>query len=776
MSTPISQQIRDFMSRPGFRAISPEALANLLDVKKKELPTYIEALEKMLDQGELEQVSRGRLRPREIKQGRKELIVGKIKKISSGAGYLIPHDSNPEDRSTDIFVPPEQMKDACTDDEVGVQLIKRRRRNGQRCGRVTKIITRATNRFVGTYHIDEDAGWVQVDGGKFTDWVFVGDPGAKGVQPEDKVVIEMVRFPDYYHSGEGVITKVLGPRGTPGVDLQTIIHEFGLPLEFSDAVNDAASQEASLFNEEDLSERLDLTAEAIVTIDPKDARDFDDAISLRKNEAGNWRLGVHIADVSHFVKPGSPLDREAAFRGNSVYLPQLVIPMLPEVISNGLASLQEGKVRYVKSVFIEFTPEGLPVHTEFANSAIKVTKRFAYEEVMPILNEPQKFNTKIKPKIRALLKRMHELAMLLRKRRINAGSLMLDMPETKLLYDNDGKVSGAKEAEHDESHEIIEEFMLAANVAVAEFLTVKEQNFPRRVHGIPSEMKLRDLKEFVEAVGYELPQAQSKRDLKKLLTDVAGTPVEHSVHYAILRSMKQAVYTTAEEGHYALGFENYCHFTSPIRRYPDLLLHRQIDDFLRKGKWTQRQSGSDLETLCKNCSDTERRAEKAERTLVKLKLLQFVSENVGMEFDALITGVQPFGVFCQGREIPVEGLLPLEKLAEHELFDYDDATRTLTGRRRGDVFRLGDSVRVKVEKVDLERRELELELLSHTPSATPVRKPASKSKEKTQRRRSSDSRRTSSGHKSKAERQARKNKRKSTRGKTQNKSRGRKRK
>jgi ribonuclease R len=380
------------------------------------------------------------------------------------------------------------------------------------------------------------------------------------------------------------LTKVLGPRGEPGVDTLSIIHEFALPEEFPDDVQAEAQLQAELFREDDLGDRLDLTHETIVTIDPVDARDFDDAISLIRSENGHWHLGVHIADVAHFVRPGSRLDREAYRRGTSVYLPDRVLPMLPELISNSLASLQQGKVRYTKSALMEFSPEGIPLHSSFANSAIKVTKRFAYEEVMPIVNDPERHKARLSAKVRQLLVRMYELAMLLRARRFALGALELSMPEVKIDFDKQGRVSGAHVVPHDPSHQVIEEFMLAANMAVATELNDRHVPFLRRAHADPDEAKLRAFSEFVTSLGYPLKRYQSRADLQRLLDQVRETPHTHAVNYAFLRSLKQAEYSPEPLGHYALAAEHYCHFTSPIRRYPDLTIHRLVDRLVAHDK------------------------------------------------------------------------------------------------------------------------------------------------------------------------------------------------
>lgn len=711
----LEQQIRDYVMRSGYKPVTAKGLAKKLGVRKKSMPPFREALERLIERGDVRAGEHGLLRPR---QG-PGLMAGIIKRISSGAGFFIPHDKPAAGPDGDLYITPRDMHDAHTGDEVLVRLLQRRGRGGRRCGRVEEIIERATNTFVGTYFEAGGDGWVQVDGNTIAEPVYVGDPGAKGAQPDDKVVIEMLRFPTHVQSGEAVVTKVLGRSGEPEVDTLSVIHEFALPLEFPDAVFEEARLQAQQWDETHLQNRRDLTRETIVTIDPADARDFDDAISLRRSQDGHWHLGVHIADVSHFVQPGSPLDEEARIRGNSAYLPGRVIPMLPELLSNGLASLQKGKVRFTKTVFIEFTAAGIPVHTEFVNSAIKVTRRFAYEEVLPIVREADRAKTRVSAKVRSLLVRMHELAMILRRRRFDAGALELDLREVKVDLDKDGRVSGAHEVAHDESHQIIEEFMLAANMAVAQELTDRGIPFLRRVHGDPDILKLRNFSEFVTALGYPLKRYQSRQDLQVLLNRVQGTPHEHAVNYALLRSLKQAEYSGEELGHYALAVDNYCHFTSPIRRYPDLTVHRLLDGIFRGKRKPPGPRGLELEKIGRHCSMTERRADDAERELTKIKLLRYMAERVGEEMEAVITGVESFGIFCQGLEIPVEGRVHISALDGGDYFDHDRSTFSLVGRRSGKQYRLGDRIRVAVAMVDVDRRLLELRVVpQETSSAT----------------------------------------------------------
>ncbi len=634
-------------------------------------------------------------------------VVGVFKRAAGGYGFVRPEGALPGDRSGDIHISAAASLDAASGDTVRVRLARGRdvRRPGP-AGEIVEIIERRTTRFVGSYFERAKAGWVQVDGTTFARPVLVGDPGAKGVHEGDKVVVELVRFPTHLRDGEGVVVEVLGKAGDVGVDTQTVIHEFGLPGPFPEAALADARRQAARFEETVPADRRDLTDRTIITIDPVDARDFDDAISLERVERGHWLLGVHIADVSHFVREGSPLDQEARARGTSVYLPDRVIPMIPEIVSNNLASLQPDKVRFAKTCWIEFTADGVPVHSAVESSAIKSCRRFAYEEVDVFLAEPETRSVEMTPAVRALLGRMRDLARILRSRRMNRGALQLEMPEVKIDLDRDGRVAGAHVVENTESHQIIEEFMLSANEAVAGALAAAGAGFLRRIHPAPDMRKLRQLTEFVTELGFEVDSLESRFELQRLLDMARGRPEEHAVHYAVLRSLTRAAYGPQEDGHFALASDCYCHFTSPIRRYPDLTIHRALD-LLAKGK---RPAADGLLQLGQECSDLERRAEAAERELVKLKLLLFLSSRIGQEMDAVVTGVEAFGIFVQGLALPAEGLVPLDSLPA-DTYRYDRASHTLSGRRAGQSYRLGDRVRVAVDRVDLDRRELNFRLV-----------------------------------------------------------------
>jgi ribonuclease R len=467
---------------------------------------------------------------------------------------------------------------------------------------------------------------------------------------------------------------------------------------------------ASQFREDDLDGRRDFTGDTVVTIDPVDARDFDDAVGLTQDlTSKHWFLTVHIADVAHFAPAGGALDTEARKRGTSVYLPQRVLPMFPEIISNGLASLQQGKLRYVKSARIEFSPGGQRIGATFYNGAIRVKQRFAYEQVSAILADPKAHVESVEHDVLALLLRMRELAAILRKRRMKRGALELAMPEVELEYDELGKVSGAHFAVNDVSHQIIEDCMLAANEAVADHFARLGVAFLRRVHPAPEPTKLQAFAEFAKLLGHKVELAKDRFSLQRVLAESADKPERHAIHYALLRSLKQAVYSPEEDGHFALASDNYCHFTSPIRRYPDLTVHRLLGQWLKT-----KRAGSDyteLVALGEHCSKTERRADTAERELVKWKLLNYMSERIGSEFPALITGVADYGFFAQAENFPVEGLVHVSTL-DDDYYYYDDESHTLAARRSKRRYRLGDQVRVKVVRVDLNRRQLDFRVVT----------------------------------------------------------------
>ncbi|MDA0657570.1 MAG: ribonuclease R [Planctomycetota bacterium] len=716
------EMVLEFVQRPNYQPVKPRIIAEGLKLAPDLHGAIKKAVKRLTRAGKIKyganhlvERAAGGTKHRTEREGvgakSEKLFTGRFHRTNSGNGFVRPTGTHAsQGRDADVYIPARHSLDAATGDQVLVRFHAGRRgpRGKSGSGEITQIIQRQTNQFVGTYYEESGVGLVRVDGKVFSYPVEVGDPGAKDAHIGDKVVFEMIRFPTHAHPGEGVLTEVLGKRGEPEVDTLLIVRQFGLSEAFAEDAVEQARQTAQAFEESIPSGRTDLTGSTTLTIDPTDARDFDDAISLKRLENGHWQLAVHIADVAHFVPPKTALDREARDRATSVYLPTRVLPMLPESISNHVASLQPHKVRYTLTAVMEMTAEGARVATDVCRAAIRSDQRLTYEEVDEFLADPDKFAGVWQTEVVRLLNDMHALAMILRNRRMERGSLELSLPEVKLDFDDQQRVNGAHRVENTVSHKIIEEFMLSANEAIAERLEDQGILFLRRVHESPDPRKLESLGKFVRELGIKTEELRGRDEIKRVLAEVEGQPAQYAINYAILRSMQKAVYSPVEEGHYALASRCYCHFTSPIRRYPDLTVHRLLHNLI-DGKSPENHLDQ-LLILGEHCSEREQRAESAERDLIKLKLLQFLAQRIGQAMDAVITGVQEFGFFAQGLEFPAEGLVHVHSLAEDH-YHYDPAAHTLSGYRSGNAFRLGDLVRVEIARVDIDGRELDLRFI-----------------------------------------------------------------
>ena len=714
----LTEKILEALARPSYSPVKPKVLAKRLGLADEDSKNFSRVVRALIHGGRIEVLGNSTLRLAKVGSA----AMGTFRRANSGHGFVRLDPQPNQIPQPDVMIPEGYQADAATGDRVLVKLSRRSSKVENSRGEILRIVERATRTFVGTYFERDGGAFVRVDGTIFAHSISVGDPGAKGVKPQDKVQIEMIRFPDAENRGEGVIFEVFGPLSQPGVDLVTVIRAFGLPEEFPEAALNEARAQADAFREV-LDGREDFTGDTVVTIDPVDARDFDDAIGVEHDEkTGHTVLTVHIADVAHFVPAGGALDMEARKRATSIYLPQKVIPMFPEVISNGLASLQQGKIRYVKTVQIEFDDKWQKADVRFYNGAIRVRQRFAYEQVSAILKGDGEMPA---PDVLAMLHRMRELALKLRKKRQKRGSLELSMPEAVLDYDADGKMSGAHFAVNDISHQMIEECMLTANEAVAEHLSRLPVPFLRRVHPAPNPEKLQEFATFAEFLGHPMKRSQDRFELQRVLRETADKPERAAIHFSLLRSLKQAIYSPIQDQHYALASLDYCHFTSPIRRYPDLQVHRLLDRWIR----TRRASADEKELIIlgEHCSKMERRAEQAERELVKLKLLQHLSTRIGLRLTAVITGVAEYGLFAQAEEFPAEGLIHISSIKD-DYYTFDESSRSLIGGRTKTRYRLGDRIIVEVARVDLQKRMLDLRVVGKPPVVPGEESPSEKRK------------------------------------------------
>jgi ribonuclease R len=729
MSEPINSKILSHLKSPEYRPTKPRGLAKELDLAEEHnYPAFRMALKELMHQGRAVLGSRGAVMLPGGHEARDE-FTGTYRHNKRGFGFVVPTD--PQARE-DLFIPPGDNMGALSGDTVRAKITSRGQKDGKAMysGRITEIITRGNKRFVGS--LAKVAGeWVVMpDGNTLTEPILTPDAAARHIRVGTKVVVEITSYPDEVNDRPvGVITEVLGAAGEKDVDLKSIIVQFGLPGPFPETVLASARKAVDEFNpESERAKRLDLTDHIICTIDPNDAKDYDDAISLRELADGNWELGVHIADVSYFVKEGTPLDEEATARGNSCYFPGFVIPMLPEILSNGVCSLQQDVPRLCKSVFITYDEDAKPVSAKFANTVIKSAARLRYLEAQAIIDNEQEIPHPDGPRrvrdypadVVGLLHDMNALAKRLQKRRQAQGQIVLDLPEVELVLDEDGKVVGTTKEDTSFTHTLIEMFMVEANEAVARLFDSLHVPFIRRTHPEPDMQDSDKLRHFITVAGHKIGKVLDRKEIQSILAHVKGRPEAFAINLAILKSLTRAEYSPEPIGHYALASEHYCHYTSPIRRYADLTIHRLLDAYFEAREHVGQRGGrrnkvvledvptfDELVELGRHISFTERQAEDAERELRKVKILELLKGRIGEEFDGVITGIANFGIFVQLNEYLIDGLIKYEDLMD-DWWDVDARSGVIRGQRTGKRIGIGDPCKAIVVKVDPARRELDL--------------------------------------------------------------------
>jgi len=693
------QRIVKLLKHSDYTPLKLAQLAKVLGVSSEDYPEFKSAFEELRRTGHVVMGERN-LVSLPAMSGR---VIGTFRANPKGFGFVTPLEPNAHG---DLFVPPSATAEAMTGDIVAVRVRKEGKRGGQMRyrGEVVEILERAQNRFVGTLQKHGDGWIVRPDGTGFVEPINVDDVGAKGAKQKDKVVVEILTYPTEKYLARGVIVEVLGKAGRYESEIKSIIRQFHLPSEFDDDCIEEAREAAAGFDPEDIENREDITGKVIVTIDPPDAKDFDDAISLEQDDDGNWVLGVHIADVGCFVPANSVLDAEAKERGNSVYLPGMTIPMLPEILSNGICSLQPDQRRFVKSVYLTYDEEGNVLSRRFADSVMKSAERLTYQQADRIL----KGHTKVaKHEAVELVRDMERLSRAIEKRRVENGMIHLDLPETELVMDESGRVVDAQPADDSYPHTIIEMFMVEANDAVAALLDRLNIGFMRRIHPEPDGLSMKNLAKLVRAFGYNLGRNPDRRAIQDLLAAVKGTDCSFGVNLAVLRSFEKAEYAPLNVGHFALASRHYCHFTSPIRRYADLLVHRVLEFYLQNRMDLAKDIsvGIDLAEIGKHISFTEQRAEDAEKELTTVLILQMLSKRIGEELDCVVTGLTNFGVFVQSRKFGIEGLIQMGDLGPDE-WKYSQRSGCIVGQRTGRSIRMGQALRVRIVSVNVPARQL----------------------------------------------------------------------
>ena len=703
--TDLRAEILRLIRDPKYRPLDKIEIANALGygaAQRNEVRRTLRDLEK---EGEIARIRKNRY----VQPDTADLVTGTLSVHEAGYSFL----TNEKQGQADLFIAAENTGTAMHGDRVVARIIRgaefSRARTPRAEGRVIRILTRANETIVGTLQQTRNFFYVVPDDPRLVHNIYVQPSRVNHHEPRrgDKVVVRLEAWESRHVNPEGKIIEWLGPRTAPGVDILSIIRKYHLPLEFPKAILEEASAISETVTL--IDGREDLRQQFIVTIDPDDARDFDDAIQVEEIKSG-WQLGVHIADVSAYVRPGSALDREAQRRGNSVYLPDRVIPMLPERLSNGVCSLNPHVDRLTHSVFLQFDRNGRVRQTRFARTVIRSAHRLTYKQAFAILKSSARDE---------LSERLHtawKLAALLRRKRFEHGSLDLDMPEVKVVVDKKGKPIRFERVENDESHQLIEEFMLAANEAVAREL--KNRGIPTiyRVHENPEAERLGELREFVLAHGIRVGDLTHRGEVQKLLAAIRGTAEEHPLKIALLKSLKRARYATMPLGHYGLAKVNYAHFTSPIRRYADLEVHRALAD--RDISRRSSRASSQLSAIADHISDTERNAAEAEIDAVKMKKLEFFELQLQARdpqvFDAVVIDVRNYGILVELPEILLTGLIHVSTLAD-DFYVFSPSQRRFVGRQRRRRFAVGDKLRVHVARVDQFKRQIDFAIADLRP-------------------------------------------------------------
>ena len=701
----IKDTLLEFMREEAYRPMDIQELVSVFDINPDEYRAFKKTLKTMEKEGLIFRTKKDKFALPE----RLGLITGKLQAHAKGFGFLIPEIEGEKD----VFIPSSFINGAMNGDRILVQITREDKNGKKREGEVIQILERANTKIIGVYEDSKNFGFVIAEDTRISQDIFISKKDRNGAKDGDVVVVEITKWPEKRRSPEGVVKEVLGQKGDKGLDILTIIKKYGLPEEFPPKVQAFASGIDEEIPLKEYKRRKDLRDVRMVTIDGEDAKDLDDAVSIERLDNGRYRLGVHIADVSHYVREKNPLDKEALKRGTSVYLIDRVIPMLPKKLSNGICSLNPKVDRLTLSCIMVIDGSGKVLDHEIVESVIRTNERMTYTDVTKILKDNDPELSKRYEYLLDDFKAMEELCNILYKKRTKRGAIDFEFEESKIILNEFGKPIDIKPYEREIANRIIEEFMLVCNETVAEHMFWSHLPFVYRIHEDPDEEKLEKFREFIYNLGYIVKwNGEVKpRNLQEILEKVRGKKEETVVSTLLLRSMMRAKYSPECVGHFGLAAKYYCHFTSPIRRYPDLQIHRIIKEFIN-GKIDDDRSKkltALVDYAARQSSETENIATEAEREVDDLKKAEYMLDRIGEEFEGIVSSVTSFGMFV---ELPntIEGLIHITAL-DDDYYIYDENHLCLMGERSKKIYRLGDFVKVRCSKVDIPNREIYFDMV-----------------------------------------------------------------